>query len=179
MNTSSQESLVLQDKITPGTDRGRPWEGERGAFGPFPGPNAENYSLLGRYSNRTDWAKLARKLSEEPPREREARQPRQVVRKLQPQEVESLAAEYLAGVGVQELASRYRVHHTTVALLVRRAGVTMRRRGLIADHITESAQLYREGWSVARIGKHLLPTPLSGDLVAALREHGSATLDEH
>jgi hypothetical protein len=39
-------------------------------------------------------------------------------------------------------------------VLLRRAGVTMRRRGLTADQITESAQLYREGWSVARIGEH-------------------------
>jgi transposase len=110
--------------------------------------------LLGRYSNRTNWAKLAQK-REGPRREaQEARNPRQVARKLQPQEIESLAAEYLDGAGIQELATRYRVHRATVTVLLRRAGVAMRQRGMTADQVTESAQLYHEGWSVARIGEH-------------------------
>jgi hypothetical protein len=110
--------------------------------------------LLGRYSNRTDWVKLTQKLAEEPRRTPEApRTPRQVVRKLQPHEVDSLAAKYLAGAGVKELATRYRVHRTTVTALLFRAGVTMRQRGLTADQISESAQRYREGWPVVRIGE--------------------------
>jgi hypothetical protein len=111
--------------------------------------------LLGRYSNRTEWIKLAQKLAEGPRREaEEARKPRQVVRKLQPQEIESLAAEYRAGAGVQELAIRYRIHRATVTVLLGRAGVTTRRRGLTDEHMRESARLYCGGWSVARIGEH-------------------------
>jgi hypothetical protein len=99
-----------------------------------PGPLVE---LLGRYSNRTEWIKLAQQLAEGPSREaEEARKPRHVVRKLQPHEIDSLASEYRAGAGVQELATRYQVHRATVTVLLRRAGVTMRQRGLTAEHIS-------------------------------------------
>jgi transposase len=127
--------------------------------------------LLGRYSNRTDWVKLTQKLTEQPPCAPKApRKPRQVVRKLQPQEIESLAADYQAGAEVRELATRYQVHRTTVTALLLRTGVTLRQRGLTDDQISEAATFYREGWAVARIGDHF---GVDGTTVwRSLRQHG-------
>ena len=63
------------------------------------------------------------------PRAQPVRQ-RQIQRRLPPDQVEQLVAEYQAGDDMHELADRWGLHRTTVAGHLRRAGVALRRRGI-------------------------------------------------
>ncbi|MBA8794624.1 lambda repressor-like predicted transcriptional regulator [Friedmanniella endophytica] len=64
-----------------------------------------------------------------------------------------LAAEYQAGISMSELAQRWRMHRTTVAAQLRRAGVELRRQGVPDGQLAEAAQLYLDGWSCHRLGE--------------------------
>jgi site-specific DNA recombinase len=57
----------------------------------------------------------------------------------------------VAGATVYELAARFKIHRTTVSEHLHRAGIEMRRRGLIQDQIAVAMQFYGSGWSLARI----------------------------
>jgi hypothetical protein len=46
----------------------------------------------------------------------------------------------------------------------------MRRRGLSPDQIDEAVQLYKEGWSLAWVGKRMTVDPTT--VLARLRERG-------
>jgi uncharacterized protein (DUF433 family) len=85
-----------------------------------------------------------------PPRTKVAK-PRQTQRRLTPQQVERLVAEYQAGAGMKELAARWEIHRTTVAAQLRRAGVELRRRGIPVEELPEAIRLYGEGWSCQRL----------------------------
>ena len=67
--------------------------------------------------------------------------------------VAELIASYRTGTNINELAERFGVHRTTVACLLRRHGVDVRAVGLSPSQVRDAARLYREGWSLARIGK--------------------------
>lgn len=54
-----------------------------------------------------------------------------------------------------ELGRRFNIHRTTVSGILHRHGVTMRGTGLTPEQIDEAVKLYEDGWSLARIGKHL------------------------
>ncbi len=74
-------------------------------------------------------------------------------RRLTPDQVAELVAEYQAGADMKELAVRWQVHRTTVAGQLRRAAVELRRQGLSDEQLDEAAQLYGEGWSLQRLAE--------------------------
>jgi AraC-like DNA-binding protein len=57
------------------------------------------------------------------------------------------------GVPIDELASVFAVHRTTVMTHLDRAGVE-RRTGLIQRHLDEARRLYEAGSSLARVAEH-------------------------
>lgn len=60
---------------------------------------------------------------------------------------------YQAGASQRELAKRYGIHRTTVTAHLERAGVAVRPTDkLTQDDIAKAAELYTQGWSLARIG---------------------------
>lgn len=65
----------------------------------------------------------------------------------------ALLATYLQQVPVTELAKRFGIHRVTVTALSRRHGVVLRRAGLRNAEVEEAASLYRQGWSLAELGK--------------------------
>lgn len=85
--------------------------------------------LVGRYSNRTDWAKQVGKLPEMTALSRPAarRKSYSTVRKLSPEQVQELVAAHRAGATMRELATRYQIHRETVSLHLLRQGVRVRR----------------------------------------------------
>lgn len=78
---------------------------------------------------------------------------RQVQRRLTPERAGRLVAEYQAGDSMQQLARRWRLHRTTVAEHLRRAGVSVRRRGIVDSQLDEAVRLYRAGWSCQRLAE--------------------------
>ena len=78
---------------------------------------------------------------------------RQAQRRLTTQQVEQLVAANQAGASVRELAAKWRLHRTTVAAQLRRAGVKLRYHGISADRIDDVVRLYGEGWSCQRLAE--------------------------
>ncbi len=78
---------------------------------------------------------------------------RPVQRRLTHDQAAELVAEYQAGADMKELAKRWDLHRTTVAGHLRRAGVELRRQGLLTEQLSEGAQLYVEGWSLQRLAE--------------------------
>lgn len=78
---------------------------------------------------------------------------RQAQRRLTPEQMAQLAAEYEAGDSMKALAARWQLHRTTVAEHLRRAGVKLRRLGIPPERVVEVAQLYVEGWSCQRLAE--------------------------
>jgi len=76
-----------------------------------------------------------------------------VVRRLGPEVVAQLVADYQAGRTTGELVTQYRISHGSVVRLLHQHDVVMRNQGLSAEQIEQAAQLYRDGLSVAAIGK--------------------------
>lgn len=70
-------------------------------------------------------------------------------------EVDRLVADYVAGVGVGELADRYGIHRTTVAAHLRRRGGPRRLVGLDVNEQAEAVRLYRAGLSLRAISRQL------------------------
>jgi Homeodomain-like domain-containing protein len=68
-------------------------------------------------------------------------------------QVERLVAEYEAGDDMAALAARWGLHRTTVAALLRRAGVKLRRQGIPGEQLDEAVRLYAEGWSCQRLAE--------------------------
>jgi DNA-directed RNA polymerase specialized sigma24 family protein len=86
-------------------------------------------------------------------RQRPSVRQRQAQRRLTPEQVQRLVAEYEDGASVQDLASRWSIHRTTVASQLRQAGVKLRGQGVPADCRAEAVRLYGEGWSCQRLGE--------------------------
>ena len=84
---------------------------------------------------------------------------RQVQRRLPPEEVEELVADYLAGATALALAGKHSIHRTTVLALLERHQVSRRGRVLTPDHIERAVSLYASGRSCASIGKELHVNP--------------------
>jgi DNA invertase Pin-like site-specific DNA recombinase len=78
---------------------------------------------------------------------------RQAQRRLAPAESEALIADYEAGARVGERAKAYRLHRTTVAGHVARAGKT--RPVMTEAQIDEAVLLYRDGWTLHDVGRRL------------------------
>lgn len=78
---------------------------------------------------------------------------RQLQRRLTPEQAEHLAAEYRAGESVLQLARSRKLHRTTVAEHVRRAGIPTRHRGIPPEMVAEAIRLYQSGWSCQRLAE--------------------------
>lgn len=96
--------------------------------------------------------KLASELRERPIPERH-RPTRQYQHRVTDEELAGLIADYEAGALQRELAGKYNVNRETVGLVLSRAGVIKRRKGLDACQVEEAARLYEEGWSTLRLGR--------------------------
>lgn len=70
-------------------------------------------------------------------------------------EIDSLVGDYLAGVGINELAERYGVHRATVFAHLRRRNAPRRRTGLDVDEQAEAVRLYRGGVSMRTIARSM------------------------
>jgi transposase-like protein len=57
------------------------------------------------------------------------------------------------GATIDELATTFGIHRTTVMAHLDRQG-TPRRSGTVTKNINEAIRLYETGWSLARVGKH-------------------------
>lgn len=69
--------------------------------------------------------------------------------------IDSLVADYLAGVGVGELAGRYGIHRSTVTAHLRRRNIPRRRVGLDSGQQAEAVGLYRDGLSLRAISRRM------------------------
>ena len=74
-------------------------------------------------------------------------------RRLAAEQVGQLVNEYEAGDDMKELAVRWKLHRTTVAAQLRRAGVRLRRQGVPAERLDEAVRLYGDGWSLQRLAE--------------------------
>jgi hypothetical protein len=88
--------------------------------------------------------------------------------------VAALVEQYQAGATVYELAERFKIHRVTVSEHLHRQGVRMRRRGLEEWQIDEAAQLYEQGWSLARIAPRYDVHPSTIWLALRARDGGPA-----
>jgi hypothetical protein len=75
-----------------------------------------------------------------------------LAQRLAPTVVDELVAGYEAGRTTNELVAQYSVSHGSVVRLLHKRGVDMRNQGLSVEQVEQAVQLYRVGWSVARIG---------------------------
>jgi hypothetical protein len=75
-------------------------------------------------------------------------------KRLGPDVVAQLVADYEAGIPTTELMVSYRIGKGTVLRLLESAGVPRRHQPLTPEQCTEAIQLYQKGWSLARIGRH-------------------------
>jgi len=89
---------------------------------------------------------------------------------VRPDQVEQLVERYRARATTYELAKEFDCHRTTVSEALKRAGVRLRRTGLLPSDIPEAISMYESGLSLAAVGERFNVT---GDTVATrLRETG-------
>lgn len=82
-----------------------------------------------------------------------SRPSRQIQRHLGAREVLNLVGAYTQGDTIEELATTFGVHRTTVLAHLERRGA-QRRSGVVTKNIDEASRLYEQGWSLARVGEH-------------------------
>jgi transposase len=80
----------------------------------------------------------------------------QVHHRLETQQTLEVIAAYVAGASIRELAAQFKINRATVLDHLRRHEVPRRPqlRKLSDKQIAEAAELYRDGWSLLRLGKH-------------------------
>jgi DNA-binding CsgD family transcriptional regulator len=78
---------------------------------------------------------------------------------LKPAEVEALAAGYLAGKSMKNLAAEFGIERRTVSAHLRRAQVPIRRGGLDATQAAKVARLYSQGWSAGQLAQRFNVSP--------------------
>lgn len=103
--------------------------------------------------------------------------PQRTARQLRPTEVDKLVAAYQAGLGMRELAVRFSISRSTVGQHLRARGVDTQPPGLHPDDIPAAVQLYRTGWSLARIADKFGTTDMT--VRARLLEVGVRMRDPH
>jgi hypothetical protein len=112
--------------------------------------------VLSRYSNPPAASKRlvsvhAAALSEY--RAEPVKPPRRRLRRLTAAEEAELIAGYRAHVPVKELAVRFGIRRQTVNAILRRHDVATHRIGLSPAQVTSAARLYRDGWSLTKLGE--------------------------
>ena len=66
---------------------------------------------------------------------------------------------YDAGETSEQIGVRYGISKTRIALVLREQSVAIRRQGLTAEQVTEAAELYVSGRSLAWLGsRYAVPT---------------------
>jgi hypothetical protein len=111
--------------------------------------------LLGHYSNPDNVSRLSSILAgqgRDRPSGRTIRSPRRQSR-LDLDQTHQLVEAYRDGVPINDLASRFRIHRTTVLKTVEREGVP-RRWGVIERNLDEARRLYESGLSLKKVGEH-------------------------
>jgi hypothetical protein len=73
--------------------------------------------------------------------------------RLDAQATAELIDAYKAGAKINDLARRFGVHRTTVTSLLLRHGIELRPVGMSPDQALDAARLYRDGWSLRRLGE--------------------------
>ena len=82
------------------------------------------------------------------------RHEKQIQRRLDVTAQAAVVAEFQTDATIRALAAKHQIHRTTVTAILERAGVPARQRGMRPEQITEAMELYGEGWSLAKLGKH-------------------------
>jgi transposase-like protein len=129
--------------------------------------------VLGRYSNLRDQGERVQTLLQIVPEgtpEVNLRTPRQVQRRLSPDETTKLIASYETGEKVKDLALRHGLHRETVSKILTRHGIARRPTGIPTERIAEIIANYENGLSLAAIGAKLSVDPATVSL--ALRKAG-------
>ncbi|WP_301182411.1 sigma factor-like helix-turn-helix DNA-binding protein [Nocardia farcinica] len=115
----------------------------------------------------------------EQPRSRDSNtaSPRRL-RRLNERERAALARDYVGGMTVYELATKYGISRDTVGKHLHRMGVAMRRAGLTEEQVEEAVRLYIEQrWSLERIAGQFGVD--HGTVWRRLRERGVRMRDVH
>jgi DNA-binding NarL/FixJ family response regulator len=102
-------------------------------------------------------------LVDEPPirpvRRRDRRHERLISKRLDPEQIERLVAEYAAGTPSAELGHRYRIAKSSVLRLIRQAGKNVRYPRMTADQTAHLLELYRAGLPQKDIAERLGRSP--------------------
>lgn len=113
---------------------------------------------------------LTHQARERTPSPDQPRPPRQY-RKPEPDEVDAIAAAYLAGSTLAELSKQHGIHVQTIKAHLRRANTQLRPAIKVTPAITAHAvQLYKAGHSTIEIGQRFGVS--DNAIAAALRRHG-------
>ncbi len=78
-----------------------------------------------------------------------------VRKRLSPDTIAQLVADYQAGLSTAVLMERYHIGKGPVLRLLDQAGVTRHPNTLSDEQLAEAAELYRQGWSLVRLSEHL------------------------
>jgi DNA-binding CsgD family transcriptional regulator len=73
--------------------------------------------------------------------------------------VQDLVQGYGEGITVVELAKQFGISKQAAHKILRRNGVATRLAGLDPKQVDEAAMLYRTGWTLAKIGRHMKVSP--------------------
>jgi hypothetical protein len=82
-------------------------------------------------------------------------QPVRHASRLTDEDVARLSANYRSGSPAKALAAKFGVHRHTVAEVLERAGIERHTRGLTPAQVAQAIRLYRDGWSLAKVGHEL------------------------
>jgi lambda repressor-like predicted transcriptional regulator len=112
--------------------------------------------LVVHYSNLSEQGELLKECLEIVPKGPylDTPLPVQGQHRLENEETDALAAAYISGATVNDLAGQFQVHRSTVDEILSRKHVPRRRRGLTDDQIGSIISLYAEGWSLKQLGEH-------------------------
>lgn len=99
------------------------------------------------------------------------------LRRLNEQEQATLAQDYVGGMTVYQLATKFGISRDTISKHLKRLGVEMRNAGLTEEQIDEAVRLYSDGWSAQRIGDRLGAYPQT--MRRRLLERGVRMRDTH
>ncbi len=100
-----------------------------------------------------------------------------VSKRLGPEMITHLVAEYQSGAPTTALMTKYGLGKGTVLRILDDHGVTRRCQPLSDEQVQQAIELYRQGWSLALVGKHL---GRDGSLILrTLKRAGVARRDPH
>ncbi|MGH7510945.1 MAG: helix-turn-helix domain containing protein [Gemmatimonadales bacterium] len=110
-------------------------------------------------------------------RHRKRHQAVRTFRQLRPPEIDALVMAYETGATVYELATEFGINRVTVGKHLRSRGVDTKPPGLASGDVPAAAELYRQGWSLARIAERYNTT--ANTVRVRLIEVGVAMRDTH